>query len=396
MDPDDAMSDDGIDLTEGAFITSQYRITKQLGEGMFGRVLECHDSTEPEVNKALKVIRMTDAFKLPTENEIVCMEKIKEAEDHVRECFTELITNFMFMDYKCMVMPVYGRNLYTFLSENGFRGMNVFHTTKMCHQLLLAADFLHKNGLVHTDIKPENILIKTDKWREFSDRNGKYQLLSDPSIVLSDFNTVRNIEFNNEIIQTINYRAPEVILELPWNEKVDVWSIGCVFVDIFLGITLFSAPSDGNTLQDKAVQLNNICTYCGPVPYHMIKETNFSIEFSQYYLCLFPTDDLGCLGNPEMKIKEFQPLIKLIKRLLTIDPDFRITCEEALRSPFFTNINKSLRLSGKLSPKEEEKENSVQKGELEMEFSDLIRESCDDQEDGLLQIDSSSQASLEL
>ena len=68
------------------------------------------------------------------------------------------------------------------------------------------------------------------------------KVLEDIQVKLTDFGTILNIYKNkeNEEIQTRYYRAPEVILGLTHNEKVDIWSIGCVVIELLLNKMLFN------------------------------------------------------------------------------------------------------------------------------------------------------------
>jgi serine/threonine protein kinase len=85
---------------------------------------------------------------------------------------------------------------------------------RVCKQVLQGLDYIHSLKLIHTDLKPENILLE--------DR---------------DTFAVKVIDFGSSIythdrlspyIQTRSYRAPEVILGLKYDHKIDIWSLGCI------------------------------------------------------------------------------------------------------------------------------------------------------------------------
>lgn len=102
----------------------------------------------------------------------------------------------------------------------GVRGL-----TNVAKQLLQAAAFLHERGYVHCDIKPQNILYKP-----CPSEDGKLD------IRLADFGScIVATRDQNEYIVTRPYRPPEVMLGLPLTAAADVWSCGCVIMELILG-----------------------------------------------------------------------------------------------------------------------------------------------------------------
>ena len=103
--------------------------------------------------------------------------------------------------------------------------------------------------LTHTDLKPENILFyNSDSYKDYASakdreqggRLGKIRVLKNPEIRLIDFGSATfDHEHHSTIVSTRHYRAPEVILELGWDQACDVWSIGCIVFELALGFTLF-------------------------------------------------------------------------------------------------------------------------------------------------------------
>ena len=117
---------------------------------------------------------------------------------------------------------------------------------QISYELCLSVSFLHANRLTHTDLKPENILFySSDYTRDFltdldRQQSRKVRILKDPEIRLIDFgSTTFDHEHHSTIVSTRHYRAPEVILELGWDQACDVWSIGCIVFELALGFTLF-------------------------------------------------------------------------------------------------------------------------------------------------------------
>eukprot|EP00428_Durinskia_dybowskii_P072418 CAMPEP_0170409810 /NCGR_PEP_ID=MMETSP0117_2-20130122/29543_1 /TAXON_ID=400756 /ORGANISM="Durinskia baltica, Strain CSIRO CS-38" /LENGTH=154 /DNA_ID=CAMNT_0010667277 /DNA_START=1 /DNA_END=462 /DNA_ORIENTATION=+ len=119
-----------------------------------------------------------------------------------------------------------------------------------------ALSFLHETlQMTHTDLKPENILLdcmsslrpaqfpREAAWKPTQKTRAtasEYMRPATPQIRLIDFgNATYADEHHSSIINTRQYRGPEVILSLGWNEKSDVWSMGCILMELYTGELLF-------------------------------------------------------------------------------------------------------------------------------------------------------------
>lgn len=88
-------------------------------------------------------------------------------------------------------------------------------------QCLEAISYLHDLGVVHCDLKPENILIKSYRTCEIK--------------VIDLGSSCFQTDNLSLYVQSRSYRAPEVMLGLPYDEKIDVWSIGCILAELYSG-----------------------------------------------------------------------------------------------------------------------------------------------------------------
>ncbi|OQR71740.1 serine/threonine-protein kinase Doa-like, partial [Tropilaelaps mercedesae] len=129
---------------------------------------------------------------------------------------------------------------------------------------------LHQMKLTHTDLKPENILfLNSDYEVTYSNTKKKREIrrVRDTRIKLIDFGSATfDHEHHSTVVSTRHYRAPEVILELGWNFTCDVWSIGCILFELYLGITLFQT-------HDNREHLAMMERILGPIPYRMCRKT---------------------------------------------------------------------------------------------------------------------------
>lgn len=96
-----------------------------------------------------------------------------------------------------------------------------FFMQSIAIQCLEALQFLHGLGLIHCDLKPENILVKS---------------YSRCEVKVIDFgSSCFQTDHLCSYVQSRSYRAPEVILGLPYDKKIDIWSLGCILAELCTG-----------------------------------------------------------------------------------------------------------------------------------------------------------------
>jgi CDC-like kinase len=132
----------------------------------------------------------------------------------------------------------------------------------IAYQLCHAVKFLHEHQLTHTDLKPENILFVASEFDVSFDHRRKkgFRKVKNSEVKLIDFGSATfDYEHHSTIVSTRHYRAPEVILELGWSQPCDVWSVGCIMFELYLGITLFQT-------HDNREHLAMMERILGPIP----------------------------------------------------------------------------------------------------------------------------------
>lgn len=101
--------------------------------------------------------------------------------------------------------------------------------------MLITLRFLRENNIVHCDMKPENILLRE------SNKSG---------IKIIDFgsSTYENEQFYT-YIQSRFYRAPEIMLGIRYTPAIDMWSLGCILYELFVGFPLFAGEDEKEQMQ---------------------------------------------------------------------------------------------------------------------------------------------------
>jgi CDC-like kinase len=324
----------------GDVIQSRYKILATLGEGTFGRVVKVKDSETDQV-MALKVIKNVEKYREAAKLEINALEKLadKNAAHHL--C-VRILDWFDYHGHTCIAFEMLGLSVFDFLRENNYEPYPMEQVRHIAYQLCYSVKFLHDNKLTHTDLKPENILfVNSDYSTSFNTRkNREIRRVKNTETRLIDFGSATfDHEHHSTIVSTRHYRAPEVILELGWAQPCDVWSIGCIMFELYLGITLFQT-------HDNREHLAMMERILGTVPYRMARKS----KTKYFYHGKLDWDEKSSAGRYVRdhckplhryvlsEIPDHLQLFDLIRRMLDYDPSTRITLDKALCHPFFTKL----------------------------------------------------------
>lgn len=247
---EDKDDEDRIEVYVGEYIRNRYKVLGVAGKGTFGTVLAVYD-TKHKDTLALKVIRSVKRYLEAAEVEIKILEKIRKADVNKESFCVRLYTTFEIKrngkSHVCMGFEKLGRSLYEFIKKNKYRGFQLHHVREFGYQLLSAVNFCHNMNLIHTDLKPENILLVKSDYTvtESAEKGRAYRSPISTAIRLIDFGGATfDHEHHSRIINTRQYRSPEVLLGIGWSFPSDIWSIGCILVELCTGELLFATHED--------------------------------------------------------------------------------------------------------------------------------------------------------
>jgi dual-specificity kinase len=223
------------------------------GKGTFGTVLDVVD-TKHNDRIALKVVRSVKRYLEAAEDEVEILRKIKKADVHKESLCVRLISHFEVKHrdqrHYCLGFEKLGKSLYDFCKKNKHRGFAPAQVKCFAYQLVQSVGFCHSMKLTHTDLKPENILLLTSDYRNTyreTNRGGAkdYRVPLSTDIRLIDFGGATfEKDHHSRIVNTRQYRSPEVLLGLGWSHPSDMWSIGCILGELLTGDLLFSTHED--------------------------------------------------------------------------------------------------------------------------------------------------------
>uniref|UniRef100_A0A8C9WID5 dual-specificity kinase n=1 Tax=Scleropages formosus TaxID=113540 RepID=A0A8C9WID5_SCLFO len=294
---------------------------------------------------AVKIIKNIDRYREAAMSEIDVLEQVNSLDCGDHFACVRMLHWFDYHGHICIVFELLGLSTYDFLKENGFMPFTVNQIRHIAYQVFKAVRFLHRNKLTHTDLKPENILfVRSDYHIEYNSKTKRDErILKNTDVKVVDFgNAVYDHEYHTSVVSTRHYRAPEVILELGWNQACDVWSLGCILIEYYLGLTLFQT-------HDSKEHLAMMERVLGPIPGYLLQKTKKRRYVHRGQLDWDEHSSSGRYVRKNCKpLKQYmsskssdhEQLFDLIQKMLEYDVSRRVTLEAAIRHPFFDPLKK--------------------------------------------------------
>ncbi|CAH1183439.1 unnamed protein product [Phaedon cochleariae] len=334
----------------GDLIQQRYKILGTLGEGTFGKVVKVKDLEMVHV-MALKVIKNVEKYREAAKLEINVLEKLADKDSDCAHLCVKMLDWFDYHGHMCIAFEMLGLSVFDFLKDNNYQPYPIDQVRHIAYQLCYSVKFLHDNKLTHTDLKPENILfVESDYDLVYNSKKRRdVRRVKRTDVRLIDFGSATfDHEHHSTIVSTRHYRAPEVILELGWSQPCDVWSIGCILFELYLGITLFQT-------HDNREHLAMMQRILGEIPVRMARKT----KTKYFYRGKLEWDEKSAAGRyvrdnckPLIRYRQtdesdHNALFDLIFKMLEYEPSERVTLKEALRHPFFDKLPPHQRLDEK-------------------------------------------------
>ncbi|XP_033242218.1 serine/threonine-protein kinase minibrain isoform X3 [Drosophila miranda] len=342
----DGYDDDNHDyiIKNGEKFLDRYEIDSLIGKGSFGQVVKAYDHEE-QCHVAIKIIKNKKPFLNQAQIEVKLLEMMNRADAENKYYIVKLKRHFMWRNHLCLVFELLSYNLYDLLRNTNFRGVSLNLTRKFAQQLCTALLFLStpELNIIHCDLKPENILLCNPKRS---------------AIKIVDFGS--SCQLGQRIyhyIQSRFYRSPEVLLGIQYDLAIDMWSLGCILVEMHTGEPLFSGCNEVD-------QMNKIVEVLGMPPKYLLDQAHKTRKFfdkivtdGSYVLKKNQNgrkykppgsrklhDILGVetggpggrrLDEPGHSVSDYLKFKDLILRMLDFDPKTRVTPYYALQHNFF-------------------------------------------------------------
>ncbi|KAJ3672839.1 hypothetical protein LUZ60_006213 [Juncus effusus] len=319
--------DKNFHVVLNSVLAGRYHVTEYLGSAAFSKAIQAHD-LHTGMDVCVKIIKNNKDFFDQSLDEIKLLKYVNKHDPGDKYHLLRLYDYFYYREHLLIVCELLKANLYEFQKFNRESGGEVYFTMprlqSIAIQCLEALQFLHQLGLIHCDLKPENILVKSYSRCEIK--------------VIDLGSSCFETDHLCSYVQSRSYRAPEVILGLPYDKKIDVWSLGCILAELCTGNVLFQNDSPATLLArvigiigqiEQGMLAKGRDTYKYFTKNHMLYERNQDSSRLEY---LIPKKS-SLHHRLAMADKGF---IEFVGYLLQINPKKRPSASEALRHPWLS------------------------------------------------------------
>ncbi|KAL7378125.1 hypothetical protein ABVT39_008887 [Epinephelus coioides] len=319
---------------------SNYELLQSLGEGGFAQVVKCFKKDNNET-VAVKILKYGCNYH--SEMTILSILKQKKLE----ECnIVKFIDSFRLKNNRvALAFETLDMTLMDYITvHRNFTPMELCDIRSVVQQLAIALNALKTTGLIHTDIKIDNIMLVDRKEKPLR-------------VKLIDFGLAQQAQEQCVPFQTRHFRAPEIFLGLPFSEAIDMWSVGVVMSVMMLAKMVFRGIDDFDVMRSivafRSVPPDHLLNAATNSKEYFIKDasghwrlktpeeywrrTTYHSGYQPLYfsssdiLEKLPLENLNTVGADEKR-----ECIDLLKAMLQIDPSERITPSQVLTHPFIT------------------------------------------------------------
>ncbi|XP_034556038.1 homeodomain-interacting protein kinase 2-like [Notolabrus celidotus] len=333
-----------LGVFRGSLLGDSHRVESFLGEGGFGVVAKCRN-TITDKYVAIKVNKNDPDIFRQARKEIAVLKKLRSLDPET--CNIVRWHGFFFNKYNICLNFELMDLLHYFIRDGEDRWLSMTEVRAVISQMASALSHLGSLGIVHGDIKPDNIMVV--------DRHKKPL-----QVKLIDFGLACPVSACEPgmCVQTICYRAPEVSLHGPFNEAIDIWSLGLTAAEMITGCPLYPGEMDYDVLSyiietqghpeddvlEQGMATEHFFNYQSDCPRHWsfkgpeeYKYDTGDTPSDMRYIHFRSLDDLEELMEQQRgPHSDHRLLVDLIKRMLPWDQKQRIKPLEVLQHPFLT------------------------------------------------------------
>jgi len=289
---------------------------------------------------AIKLLRNNEHMKRTGKKEMKILTKLRDTDPQDKYNIVRLLTHFIDRDHLCLAFEPMDLNLRQLIKKNlSKRGLDLKSVRVYGYKLLKALFHLKRQGIIHADLKPDNILVN---------ENRSIMKLGDLG---SAFEGDEKMEPTPLLVSRF-YRAPEIILGLPYSHPLDMFSYGACLYELSTGDYLLKSI-DNNQHLELFMQIKGLISkklVLGGIfrDTHFDKDCNFLRHVTDKVTGKLFVKKLNIPQEPTRSIlpellqsfpneseKLVNELSDLILNCIETDPAKRYTPVDGLKHPFF-------------------------------------------------------------
>lgn len=300
-------------------VLRKYDITQKLGKGAYAVVFK---ATDKKTKSVVAMKKIFDAFQNATDaqrtfREIMYLQALGTPSAHENIIRLQNVLKAENDKDIYLVFDFMETDLHAVIRANILEPV---HKQFIVYQCLKALLYCHSGDLVHRDLKPSNLLLNEECLCKVADfglaRSLKAMKLGEESSVLTDY------------VATRWYRAPEILLgSTSYTKAVDMWALGCIIAEMFIGKPLIPGTSTMN-------QLEKIISVTGKPTVEDIASTKST--FAETMLKSLPTS--AKLDLTALMVGAPPEAVDMVNQLLSFNPDKRLTVEESIDHPYMKSF----------------------------------------------------------
>nr|XP_022332202.1 probable serine/threonine-protein kinase yakA [Crassostrea virginica] len=254
---------------KNSLLASRYRVLGKVSPRIHGQSsvqIFAKDEFNSDSLVVIKVLHRTWGHL--AYQEIHFLWSLNVADPHKTSRVVQLINIFELDDHFCLVFEPLVPAPLTRVFQGFNRDQLIPNIKKVALRLLTTLGFLEQQNVIHADLKPENILLKSE-----SDV-GSVTVIDFGNAIHNKFKEVA-LYFKDFELQTLLYRAPEVLFGLPFGTEIDLWSLGCILAELYSGLPLFPGTS-------KVPVIKEMTRLLGPFPRGVFQKGKFYDDLKGY------------------------------------------------------------------------------------------------------------------
>ncbi|XP_008301756.1 homeodomain-interacting protein kinase 1-like, partial [Stegastes partitus] len=320
-------------ITDYKFVSFRYR-------GRFSEVAQCR-MMDTKDTMAIKIFNKRTSDSRRPSRELAVLRKLRCVDPiHVVRFYERL----QHKGHTCLVFEMLDKSLDELLRERHREPLSLHVIRSITQQLLSALNSLKTAGIIHTNIKPHNVMLV------------KQEDLQPIRVKLTGFGSaIQAAEVKrSSIMQPVGYMSPDVILGLPISPAVDMWSVGAVLTTMYLGSPLFPQRCQYHLMKTLVKTLGQ------PEDELLSEGTNTLLYFNstEHTWTLKTPDEYNAMTGflphilsdstrfnslselvelyPDVDTSDKMPFVSLLRKMLHLNPQKRISPTDALKHSFVT------------------------------------------------------------